>query len=556
MPFAMGMGDQARGVCFSWWFAEFFLPSVIVWHMWAVFILFRRCGREPEPLGPNFVGLPDNADRDVVREHQRLIDPNSADRQSSAFAALSLRQVFPAPCCLCPRWLCPREARNDEEDEEEMVERANQGQEVDADAKYREDKIALRCVTFGVRRGECFGLLGPNGAGKTTVVSALTHSLDPTEGEPWVNGAGHELRADEFFRAARIGTVTQGNAVMLRCSAVESMRFALRTRLGPLYGADEDWEGYIHAALAKVKFDDADEAKDKQAGAFSGGMLRRLAVALALYTGAENVFLDEPSSAMDPYARRSLWTAIREASALRRSTLLTTHSMEEADAVCDRVAIVTKGDLRCIGTTSHLKQRFAAGYTIVLTLHQARPEATKILPSVSYAAHAVTHDSNLPEALVAQQGPMVGTAVDDGHSAHPHGSGGHECIVMANTFPPPPPPQATGPAGLSDVFVPYFVPEEVPETPEGDSLQVAAQRHAAFVDAQVGAAFGRSCVLKEEIGLQRRYTVTDLPSVAMAFQVLADRKEQWALDNYTVSQLTTLEQVFLEFTQKSKALLA
>jgi ABC-type multidrug transport system ATPase subunit len=660
LPFAVGIGMQATGECFSWWVSEFFLGSCFAWHLMSAAAIYLGSRRHSTPVEPNDAGLPDNADHDVVQEHERLMDPDSAERRGSAFAGLALRKVYPGVCCLGPAWLCPRPERNDEEDEEEMIARQNQGQDVDADAKYFEDKIALNCATLGVRRGECFGLLGPNGAGKTTLVGAISRAALPSKGEGWVNSADPTVPSDEYSRAARIGAVQQGHVMMSTLTAVENMRLALRFRLGPLYGADADWEGYIHAALAKVKLDDVDEAEDKSAHAFSGGMMRRLAVALALYTGAENVLLDEPSSAMDPYARRSLWRAIREASALCRSTLLTTHSMEEADAVCDRVAIVTKGDLRCIGTTSHLKQRFAAGYTIVVTLHQAREEAAKVLPAAGETATAEQHQGNVAVASVAQQGvppppqPAAGAhpmpyphqppypqqpqqpqqfqqypQQPQQHQQYPehqqhqqpppphfpqqqhpqyaqhqqypqqppphfpqqqhpqyaqhqqypqqqpqygsplHGPGTNEHFtqypVIASPGPGPGPKAQTpdpqlqpeaGLQGLSGVAVPYYVPEEVPEQPEGDALDVAAKRHAAFVDLQIGTAFGRSCVLKEAVGLQRRYTVTDLPSVALAFQVLAERKEQWAMENYTVSQLTTLEQVFLEFTQKSKALLA
>ena len=95
-----------------------------------------------------------------------------------------------------------------------------------------------------------------------------------------------------------------------------------------------------------------------------------------MYTGARTVFLDEPSTGMDPYARRALWKSIGEALRNDRCVLLTTHSMEEADAVCSRVGIVTGGVMRCIGSGQHLKSRFGSGYTITVELLQADPKET------------------------------------------------------------------------------------------------------------------------------------------------------------------------------------
>ena len=205
-------------------------------------------------------------------------------------------------------------------------------------------------------------------------------------------------------------------------------------------------------------------------------MKRKLAVCVAMYTGAKTMFLDEPSTGMDPYARRALWRSIHEALLADRCVLLTTHSMEEADAVCARIAIMTNGQLRCIGNSQHLKNRFGSGYTITVQL----------LPSESQAQ---------------------GTAEGEGRS----------------------------PASLLTVLR------------RANPLDDAEVKHGAEVDRRMQELFGPSCSLKEVLGLQRRYTVDALPKLSAAFASLRSVKEPLRLHSYTVSQLTSLEQIFIGF---------
>ncbi|CUG91546.1 ABC transporter, putative [Bodo saltans] len=345
------------------------------------------------------------------------------------------------------------------------------------------DKVAVNDLTLGIRSGECFGLLGPNGAGKTTTVKMMMRETQPTGGFvdfPYAPDAadvdgGCFGNIDGAYQAARLGVCQQGDTLWETFSAEEHLRLYLRIRLCGAYSGHE-LEQYIENTIRKVALE---EAGTKQAGAYSGGMKRKLAVAIAMYTGARTVFLDEPSTGMDPYARRALWRSINEALQHDRCVLLTTHSMEEADAVCARIGIVTNGVLQCIGNSQHLKNRFGSGYSIVVTLHPRDANGTPV--SVSAA-----EDS---EAVAARQ-------------------------LMI-------------------------------ESPQAVAATEAAGR---AVDAYVMETFGKyQCELKEVLGLQRRYSIGRLPALSFAFRVLQDQQAALGISNYGVSQLSSLEQIFINF---------
>ena len=237
------------------------------------------------------------------------------------------------------------------------------------------EKLAVKDVSFGLRRGECFGLLGPNGAGKSTTCNLILRHLQPTDGVisfPYAN-VDTTTPMEDAFSAARIGVCMQGDSLWEFLSAREHMDQYLRLRLTTEYDPSL-WQEYITNTIKKVHLEDA---KERPAGGYSGGMKRKLLVCLAMYTGAISVFLDEPSTGMDPFSRRALWSVILEALSHNRTVLLTTHSMEEADAVCGRISIISSGRLRCIGTSQHLKNRFGSGY-VCIVVHEQGADTGKI----------------------------------------------------------------------------------------------------------------------------------------------------------------------------------
>src|SRR3954469_11086919 len=207
---------------------------------------------------------------------------------------------------------------------------------------------AVRGIDFEVRRGEVFGLLGPNGAGKTTTVEILEGYRTRTAGS--VSVLGHDPAARDPDLRARVGIVLQSSGIYRYLTVRESV---------------EHWAGFYPAPREVEEVIDivglADSA-EQQARRLSGGQQRRLDLALALVGAPELVFLDEPTTGFDPAARRNAWDTVRSLRALGKTVLLTTHYLDEAHALADRVAIMREGRIAIEGARSSLAQ--GDGYLI------------------------------------------------------------------------------------------------------------------------------------------------------------------------------------------------
>ncbi|BBL82254.1 ABC transporter ATP-binding protein [Thermus thermophilus] len=203
---------------------------------------------------------------------------------------------------------------------------------------------ALDGVSLEVRPGEVFGLLGPNGAGKTTLVRVLTGVLRPKAGRAWV--AGMEVGREAFRVKAKIGYATQEQSVYRDLTVEENLRFRAR-----LYRPREA-QALVQAALDR--FGLLPYAKTL-AGALSGGWRQRLALAQAVVHGPEALFLDEPTTGLDPLSRRTIWDLIHEEAARGASVLVTTHYMDEAER-CHRLALLYGGRVLATGTPEALKE--------------------------------------------------------------------------------------------------------------------------------------------------------------------------------------------------------
>jgi len=220
---------------------------------------------------------------------------------------------------------------------------------------------AVRGISLAIDSGECFGLLGPNGAGKTTTLGCLTGEIrPPTSGEVFV--AGHAVAGAGVFEAYRsLGFCPQVDPIIPGLSGRQHL--ALYARLKGVPAAQASAE--VERILGRLGFEEADRGKD--ASKYSGGMKRKLSLAQALIGSSAVLFLDEPSAAVDAGAKRLLWKVIK----LRRrsqTVVITTHSMEEAEAVCDRIGIQVKGRLRCLGSPDHLKAKHGSGYRLEVIL--------------------------------------------------------------------------------------------------------------------------------------------------------------------------------------------
>ena len=203
---------------------------------------------------------------------------------------------------------------------------------------------ALDNLSFTVERGSVFGLLGPNGAGKTTTIKVLTTLSKPDGGVALV--AGHDVVEDPTAVKRLMGVMPQENNLDRELTAYENLRI-----YSMLYGV-ADPETKIHSSLNLV---DLWDRRDELVTRFSGGMQRRLLIARSLLTEPSVLFLDEPSIGLDPQIRRQVWDIIRKTRIEGRTVVITTHYIEKAEALCDRVGILDKGSLIALGTPEELE---------------------------------------------------------------------------------------------------------------------------------------------------------------------------------------------------------
>jgi len=211
--------------------------------------------------------------------------------------------------------------------------------------KRFEDKIALENLNLQIEKGELFGLLGPNGAGKTTTINILCGLIKPTSGSAQI--LGYDVQKDTGKIKELIGVCTQETAIYPYLTGTENLEL-----FGNLHTLDKKTLKTRRDMLLD-KMGLAEDAKRK-ASKYSGGMKRRLSLALALIHDPEIAFLDEPTVAMDPQSRHAVWDFIREQKIKGKTVILTTHAMEEAQELCDRVGIIDHGKLIALGTPKEL----------------------------------------------------------------------------------------------------------------------------------------------------------------------------------------------------------
>uniref|UniRef100_A0A668A831 P-type phospholipid transporter n=1 Tax=Myripristis murdjan TaxID=586833 RepID=A0A668A831_9TELE len=234
----------------------------------------------------------------------------------------------------------------------------------------RKQKPAVDRLCVGIPPGECFGLLGVNGAGKTSTFKMLTGDSLVTSGEAYLAGKSVTTEIDEVHQ--NMGYCPQFDAINDLLTGREHLEFYAILRGVPEKEVCEVAEWGIRK-LGLMKY------VDKAAGSYSGGNMRKLSTAMALIGGPPVVFLDEPTTGMDPKARRALWNAILSIIKEGRSVVLTSHSMEECEALCTRMAIMVNGRFRCLGSVQHLKNRFGDGYTIILRVAGPDPDLRPVM---------------------------------------------------------------------------------------------------------------------------------------------------------------------------------
>jgi len=263
------------------------------------------------------------------------------------------------------------------------------------------DFTAVKRITFAVDEGEIFGLLGPNGAGKSTLIRMMTTLLPPTSGTAIVNGFDVVKQADGVRRS--IGVIPQAMTSDLELSVEENLLIFAK-----LYGVPREKRGRLIAGLLEAV--ELSQWAKKQVKNLSGGMRRRVEIARGLVHEPRVFFLDEPTTGLDPVSRVGVWEMLQRIKQQRDLTvLLTTHYMDEADKLCDRVAIVDHGELKALDSPMKLKTSIPGRNVIEVSFSVPPPDwraALERLPDVE----SVTGEENLFR-IASANGPATTMAL-------------------------------------------------------------------------------------------------------------------------------------------------
>lgn len=250
--------------------------------------------------------------------------------------------------------------------------------------------VAVKNVTFSVARGEIFGLLGPNGAGKTTTIRMLCGLLEPTSGTARVNGFDTVTHPFDVRRS--LGTVLTGErSVYWKLTGRENLEY-----FAALHGlARRDAREVAQKVLARLDMiEKADELVEK----YSSGMRQRIALGKALLAGQPILLLDEPTIGLDPGSARRLRSLVRELRDEGRTILLTTHYMEEADQLCDRVGIIDGGEIIALDSPARLKEQIGESKAIQITVNEwsaTLEDGLAGLPGVTRVASDCRHEQGV-----------------------------------------------------------------------------------------------------------------------------------------------------------------
>ena len=259
-----------------------------------------------------------------------------------------------------------------------MTNRAEHVIEVEKLTKRYGDLLAVNDISFTVRKGEVFALLGPNGAGKTTTVEIIDTIRTPTSGK--VSLLGMDVTKKKHNIVPRIGVLPQGFSSFDKITVRETLQFY--SRLFRRRNTDVD---------ALIELVNLKEKTKEQYKNLSGGLRQRLGIAIALVNDPEVVFLDEPTTGLDPHARREVWDVLLGLKKKGTTVFLTTHYMEEAELLADTVAIISKGKIIAMGSPGELIES-NANY-LVLTLQFVDDKAFEIVRKMGFEPVHASHNN-------------------------------------------------------------------------------------------------------------------------------------------------------------------
>ena len=280
---------------------------------------------------------------------------------------------------------------------------ATGGFTIRADAKSSKKQpkpqiTALDGISLEVNPGEIFCLLGPNGAGKSTTVGVLTTRVRATSGHAWIGE--YEVWQNQVAVKMLIGVVPQRPNLDFSLTAREILVFH-----GAYFGlGSKERNQRADSLLEKFKLTDRGNQMTR---GFSGGMMQRLSIARAMMHDPQVLFLDEPSAGLDPQTRILLWEIIREYNQAGKTILLTTHNMEEADALCHRLAIIDHGKVIALGTPSSLKASIPGGYLLRLRFGNQTPDLLQRLQSLTGVREVRSNDGAGADVYADRGGSLI-----------------------------------------------------------------------------------------------------------------------------------------------------
>jgi ABC-2 type transport system ATP-binding protein len=267
---------------------------------------------------------------------------------------------------------------------------------------------ALDGISLEILPGEVFGLLGPNGAGKTTTIAVLTTRVEPTSGRVFIGS--HDVWKEQVKAKRLIGVVPQRPNLDFALTAREILLFH-----GAYFGEGaRERERRTAELLEKFKLTDR---ADHMARTFSGGMMQRLSIARAMMHDPEVLFLDEPSAGLDPQTRLLLWEIIREYNHLGKTIVITTHYMEEADTLCDRLAIIDHGRIIAQGTPHDLKRSIPGGYLLRLRFERVPDQLMAELEKLPGVTEVRSADRIAADVYADRGGPLIPAIVNAAQAA-------------------------------------------------------------------------------------------------------------------------------------------
>ncbi|XP_012272935.1 ATP-binding cassette sub-family A member 1 [Orussus abietinus] len=248
--------------------------------------------------------------------------------------------------------------------------------------------VAVKEVNFRVRRDECFGLLGVNGAGKSTTFKMLTGDEIPNSGIVMLGNA--DLRSRRVKYLSEMGYCPQTHALIPSFNAFDHLRLFARLRGVPRSELNSEVISWISRL-------NLSKCASQPSSTYSGGNKRRLSIAIAVIGSPKLVLLDEPTTGVDPTAKRAVWCVLRSCQASGQSIIITSHSMEECEALCGRLVIMVKGEIMCIGPIQELKQRLGAGFDIgiKLKLNRTNKDVDDIKTHIQEALPCDFRDENM-----------------------------------------------------------------------------------------------------------------------------------------------------------------